>query len=126
MFSGVSGYLGPVLGTLGLALFAGLSGGVYYYKNAYETALKDNATVTQQYSQSLVDLKTCSDKTETFKKASDEKLAAAEDALSKAQANTKIIRVNVDRILEAKSTSTDSCIASKNLFKSYLTESNSK
>ena len=104
-------------------VFLSLSGGLYYYKTSFEKAIVDKATVEQQFAQAQTDLKTCSDNTEALKKESDIRSQASDVALAKAQANTKVVRVNVDRILQLTPSSPDSCASARELFNSYLSGS---
>lgn len=110
------------IGTLLLAaIIAVLSGGVYYYKTSYETSIAAKATLQQQYGQALADLVTVNDKVRALAAESDARTKAADEALAKAQATTRIIRIKADTILQEVPTGKDSCESTKNLLKSYLT-----
>jgi Tfp pilus assembly protein PilN len=118
--SKISTYLYLITFTAVLLLVLGLVYEVHYYKGEYETTLASQATLKQQYSQLESDLKKSNEGVDALKKESDDRLKAAREALTKAQLETKIVRKKADSLLQAIPSSPDSCVASKDLFKSYL------
>lgn len=124
--SKVSTYIYLVLFVALVSLLLGLTWGVHYYKGEYEKSLATVATLQQQYSQLEADLKTSNDGVDALKKESEARTKAADDAVLKAQSETKIIRKKVDALLQAVPSSPDSCVASKDLFKSYLSGDSAK
>jgi hypothetical protein len=116
IFSSIYGYIAVAVGVVTL----GLSLAVMHYKSSYETELKNSASLTAQRDQALEAAKICSRKTEEFKRESDARTKQAEEALKKAQEETKAYRSRADKILLIKPSNPDECIATGDLFQTYL------
>ena len=105
-----------------IAIFAGLLGGVWYYKHSYEEELQQTAAIKEQNSQLQATLQQVNEDNQKFIDAQAKKLADAQAALVAAQAEAKKNKGIADTFLARQvPQGVSTCDAANSLYNDYLT-----